>query len=321
MATMKKIKNIRILNIQELNQKLEDQNKLKINKLKEELANLSEDYNENAEYNAIIEELNQYDGVINNDFEIVVPNPNQIKSATSNSGSFNRLSGNIYDTEPNDYLVLNNTLQKLAELYGINFNTVTDAELNSERWANLMPESRLVNAFIYDGQIYINIDRANLDAPLHEMLHIFVGSMRFTNPDMYQELIQLSERFPNYDKLTSQFSGKTRNDINEEIFITEISKHLTGQKSALTGIDEKLMYEISYNVHRVLDSVLMGTESSRTITDDILYTLSLKDLAFELNSAIMTNNIPPLRDSELHRTLNNMKSDLIKEGKLKEICD
>ena len=162
-----------------------EQVKNKINKLKEELANLSEDYNENAEYNAIIEELNQYDGVINNDFEIVVPNPNQIKSATSNSGSFNRLSGNIYDTEPNDYLVLNNTLQKLAKLYGINFNTVTDAELNSERWANLMPESRLVNAFIYDGQIYINIDRANLDAPLHEMMHLLIGSIRFTNPNLY----------------------------------------------------------------------------------------------------------------------------------------
>ena len=253
--------------------------------------------------------------------DYIVRNPNQIKSATSNSGSFNRLSGNIYDTEPNDYLVLNNTLQKLAKLYGINFNTVTDAELNSERWADLMPESRLVNAFIYDGQIYINVDRAKLDAPIHEMLHIFVGSMRFTNPKLYQELIQLSEKFPNYDKLASQFSGKTRNDINEEVFITEVSKHLTGQKSSLTGIDEKLLYEISYNVHRVLDSVLMGTESSKTITDDRLYTLSLKDLAFELNSAIMTNNMPPLRDSELHRTLNNMKSDLMKEGKLEEICD
>ena len=251
----------------------------------------------------------------------VVHSSNQIKSATSNSGSFNRLSGNIYDIEPNDYLVLNNTLQKLAKLYGINFNTVTDAELNSERWADLMPESRLVNAFIYDGQIYINVDRAKLDAPIHEMLHIFVGSMRFTNPKLYQELIQLSEKFPNYDKLASQFSGKTRNDINEEVFITEVSKHLTGQKSSLTGIDEKLLYEISYNVHRVLDSVLMGTESSKTITDDRLYTLSLKDLAFELNSAIMTNNMPPLRDSELHRTLNNMKSDLMKEGKLEEICD
>ena len=270
----------------------------------------------------------KHDGVIYNN--IVDPyladnygvfNPNQIKSATSNSGSFNRFSGNIYDTEPNDYLVLNNALQKLAKLYGINFNTVTDAELNSERWADLMPESRLVNAFIYDGQIYINVDRAKLDAPIHEMLHIFVGSMRFTNPKLYQELIQLSERFPNYDKLASQFSGKTRNDINEEIFITEISKHLTGQKSSLAGIDEKLLYEISYNVHRVLDSVLMGTDSSKTITDDRLYTLSLKDLAFELNSAIMTNNMPPLRDSELHRKLNNMKSDLIREGKLEEICN
>lgn len=227
----------------------------------------------------------------------------------------------VPDQNVNSYLVFNNTLEKLANLYGITFNTVTDAELNSSRWSDLMPESKLVNAFIYDGQIYINIDRASVDAPLHEMLHLFVGSMRFTNPKVYQQLIQLSERFPNYNKLASQFSGKTRNDINEEIFITEISKHLTGQKSSLAGIDEKLLYEISYNVHRVLDSVLMGTDSSKTITDDRLYTLSLKDLAFELNSAIMTNNIPPLRDSELHRKLNNMKSDLMKEGKLEEICD
>lgn len=65
----------------------------------------------------------------------------------------------------------------------------------------------------------------------------------------------------------------------------------------------------------------MGTSSSKTITDDRLYTLSLKDLASELNSAIMTNNMPPLRDSELHRKLNNMKSDLIREGKLEEICN
>ena len=285
-------------------------------------------YNENGDFVSDVKLPKEYDGIIvkrrnsrDDAKEFVAPNPNQIKSATDNSGSFNRLSGNIYDIEPNDYLVLNNTLQKLAKLYGINFNTVTDAELNSERWADLMPESRLVNAFIYDGQIYINVDRAKLDAPIHEMLHIFVGSMRFTNPKLYQELIQLSEKFPNYDKLASQFSGKTRNDINEEVFITEVSKHLTGQKSSLTGIDEKLLYEISYNVHRVLDSVLMGTESSKTITDDRLYTLSLKDLAFELNSAIMTNNMPPLRDSELHRTLNNMKSDLMKEGKLEEICD
>ena len=285
-------------------------------------------YNENGDFVSDVKLPKEYDGIIvkrrnsrDDAKEFVAPNPNQIKSATDNSGSFNRLSGNIYDIEPNDYLVLNNTLQKLAKLYGINFNTVTDAELNSERWADLMPESRLVNAFIYDGPIYINVDRAKLDAPIHEMLHIFVGSMRFTNPKLYQELIQLSEKFPNYDKLASQFSGKTRNDINEEVFITEVSKHLTGQKSSLTGIDEKLLYEISYNVHRVLDSVLMGTESSKTITDDRLYTLSLKDLAFELNSAIMTNNIPPLRDSELHRTLNNMKSDLMKEGKLEEICD
>ena len=73
-----------------------EQVKNKINKLKEELSNLSEDYDENAEYNTIIKELNQYDGVINKDFEIVVPNPNQIKSATDNNGDFSLTDNNIY---------------------------------------------------------------------------------------------------------------------------------------------------------------------------------------------------------------------------------
>lgn len=72
-----------------------EQIKDKINKLQQELNNLSEDYDENAEYNSVIEQLNSYDGVINGDFEIVVPNPNQIKSATDNNGDFSDENDNI----------------------------------------------------------------------------------------------------------------------------------------------------------------------------------------------------------------------------------
>jgi hypothetical protein len=36
--------------------------------------------------------------------------------------------------------------------------------------------------FEYDGEIYINVDRASVDTPIHEMMHLLIGSLRFSNP-------------------------------------------------------------------------------------------------------------------------------------------
>lgn len=254
----------------------------------------------------------------------VVHNPKQIKSAVSNLGAFSRLNRSIYDIEPNGYLVLNNALQKLASLHGITFNETSDAELNSEKWQGIIPDASLVNAFIYNGQIYINLDRANLDAPIHEMFHMFVGSLRFTNPSLYQELVDSTQSFPNYEQLVQEYPGRTRNDVNEEILVTEVSRYLTGQPSSLAKMDSKTRYEISYNIKRMLDTILMGQDSVKTISEDRLFNLSLKEIAQEVNSAVMVNNFTGtmnVEGSELHRRLNNVKSDLYREGTLEEYCD
>lgn len=254
----------------------------------------------------------------------VVHNPKQIKSAVSNLGAFSRLNRNIYDIEPNGYLVLNNALQKLASLHGITFNETSDAELNSEKWQDIIPDASLVNAFIYNGQIYINLDRANLDAPIHEMFHMFVGSLRFTNPSLYQALVDSTQSFPNYEQLVQEYPGRTRNDVNEEILVTEVSRYLTGQPSSLAKMDSKTRYEISYNIKRMLDTILMGQDSVKTISEDRLFNLSLKEIAQEVNSAVMVNNFTGtmnVEGSELHRRLNNVKSDLYREGTLEEHCD
>lgn len=256
--------------------------------------------------------------------EIIVSNPNQIKSASSNSGLFSRTNDNIYDPAPNGYLVMTNALNKLASLYGIKFNDITDAELASDKWRNIISDPSSVNAFVYNGQIYINIDRANLDAPIHEMMHLFVGSIRFQNPNLYQHLISLSEQFPNYNKLAREFSGRTRNDINEEIFVQEVSRYLVGLPSNISNIESKLQYEITYNIKRVLDTILMGEDSVKTLSNDRLFNLSLKEIAREIHSSVMTNNFHGtlnVENSALHRKLNNIKSDLQSKGILKEYCD
>lgn len=228
------------------------------------------------------------------------------------------------DTVPDGYQVLNNALQKLASLYGITFNEITDAELNTGEWHNLIPDASSINAFVYNGQIYINTDRADLDAPVHEMLHILVGSMRFTNPGLYQNLIKISENLNNYQTLIEKYPNRSRNDVNEEIFITELARYMSGMPSELVNLTPKQSYELNYHIKRVLDSILMGEDSVKTISQDKLYNMSLNEIIEEISSSITTSKFKGfinVEGSDLHRKLNNIKSDLFKNKQLEEVCD
>lgn len=214
------------------------------------------------------------------------------------------------------------TLDKLAALYGIKINDINDHILASEEWSNII-QNKLVNGFIYNGEIYLNVDRASVDTPVHELMHLLIGSLRFTNSNLYSELIQMVENLYQYDQLLELYPNRTRNDVNEEIFITEFSKYITGLPSLFSTLSEKHIYEINYNVRRIIDSMLMGDLSTKSLTDNVLYRSSLKELARLTNSDSMNNNFTGTFNEEgsaLHRKLNNMKSDLLNKGILKEQC-
>jgi hypothetical protein len=55
----------------------------------------------------------------------------------------------------------------------------------NEDFSEFIQDANSVNAFVLNGQIYINMDRASSDAPIHEISHIILGSLKFTNPTMY----------------------------------------------------------------------------------------------------------------------------------------
>lgn len=229
----------------------------------------------------------------------------------------------VSDQEVSSILVLDQALDKLANVYGIKFHSITDSELNSEEWSNI-PDVKSVKAFIYNGEIYINIDKNSVDAPLHEMMHMLVGSTRFQNPQLYQSLVESVQGLPNYEALTKNYPGRTRNDVNEEIFVSELSKHLTGQGSALGNLDDKTKYEILYSFRRLLDSVLMGSDSVATISKERLFNMSMKQIADEVNSSIMQNKFHGtvnVDGASLHRTLNNIKSELYQKKELEEYCN
>lgn len=222
------------------------------------------------------------------------------------------------DEDVNSLTYLNQVLDKLQDLYGININYISSAELDSPEWENVSGVHS-AKAFIHNGNIYVNTDIATLDSPIHEMLHILFGSMKFQDRVLYEQLVKSAEDF-NQDVIP-MYPNRTREDINEEAFITELSKYLTGQPNALSKLDKKAQYEIFYNINRTLDSILMGGASVNCIPKSQLYQMNLKTIARLVGSASMTSDFHgTLTDAALNRMLANKKSELMKEGKLKEDC-
>jgi hypothetical protein len=113
--------------------------------------------------------------------------------------------------------------------------------------------------------------------------------------------------------MVRQNPNKTMSDILEETFVEEISRYLAGLPSAISKLDNKILHKLHYNINRLLDSVLMGQYSVKSIDDASMYNMSLKDLAKIVNSSVLnTTSVSSLDNGALHRMLSNEKSDLIR---------
>lgn len=227
-------------------------------------------------------------------------------------------SSNNVDENVNSFLYLNQILDKLQNLYGINIQYISNVELLDPKWEDLV-DIHSTKAFIHNGTIYVNTDMATIDSPLHEMLHILFGSLKFQNRSLYDQLVSSAENFN--QEIIELYPNRTRQDLNEEAFITELARYLTNQQSALDNIDPKIQYEIFYNINRTLDTVLMGETSVNCIPNEQLYQMNLKTIAKLVNSTSMNSNFNgSMNNATLNRILANKKSELMEKGELKEEC-
>ena len=219
---------------------------------------------------------------------------------------------------PNPKVVFTNMFDKFRDQYGINIHTITDKELES--WENI-PEVKTVSAFVHNGEIYINTDLADIDAPIHEMTHMLLGSIRFKNPELYHKLVQMADQFEHFDERLTEYPNMAREDAYEEIFVQEVGRYLSGMNSAISSLPANVQYELHYNIKRLLDTALMGQYSVKSIRNEQLYQMTLPELAKAVNSMMLQPfHATGLDDASMHRMLANTKSELIKNGDLEENC-
>lgn len=266
-----------------------------------------------------IEEANAQINDVHKDLEVKITDINGVSIFEISSRPNEYKVGNIpysitatTDTQVQCGII--EALNKMRKYYGINIIPITSED-------NL-PEVNVSNskAFIFEGNIYINIDNATADSSIHEMLHILLGSMSRINPSLFYNLVNSVENISNYNDRIQYYPNRTRSDINEEIFVEEFSKYLTNQNSIFNNFDENTINQIMYYIQRDLDTIFNGNYSVRSL--DNVFDCSLKELA-ELTESNIFNieNGGSLNPSTVHRMLSNIKEQYLKSNELTENCE
>lgn len=228
-----------------------------------------------------------------------------------------------YDMNPtNGKIILRQMLGRMQTLYGISINELNSEELNQSGILQQIPDAANARAFVLNGQIYVNSDLATLDAPVHEMLHICLGAMRFTNPTLYTNLLEKVTKFDTLSDIARLYPNRTVSDVLEEVFVTEFANYLVGNSTEFNKFTDGELSRMSYEITRNLDTMLMGNISVATLSPDKIFNSSLLHLASEVQSTEFDKRDLNLMDlAELHRKTANYKSQLMQNGDLEEKCN
>lgn len=238
-----------------------------------------------------------------------------------------------------DFIVQNNMLldsvvDKLANLYGIKINEITQEDLASGKF-NDIPNPSTVHGFIKNGQIYVVKNNFTADTKLHEMLHLILGSVKYQNRDLYDNLIGIAFQIDDFNKWASGQKYRTQNDLAEEYMVTQLAKYLTGNQvqldngtvinksdnSIFYNVDKEILYQTMYHMNRLLDTVFMGDVSVKAIPNKQLYNFTIREVANIVNSAVASNSFQgSLDDAMINRIGANFKSLYMKKGRLIENC-
>lgn len=176
-------------------------------------------------------------------------------------------------------------------------------------------------AFLYNGIIYINTDKAKVQSPIHELMHIFMGYLRATNKSAYDamlnRLITEDKNFVDYYK--SLLKTRISEDVMEEAFVEYVAKALSGNllfESALDKTTElKNVFEkLFFNGEELNNSDLVTIGKSSLLDITALFG------TFFRNGILKSTNTYLNSNSGTYRKYRNIISKLIRENKLIENC-
>lgn len=216
--------------------------------------------------------------------------------------------------------VLRAIASRMEKLYGIKFHLFNDSDIKDMDELNGVNVSDK-NAFILNGDIYINLDNASIDAPIHEMMHMMLGELKFNNPQLYNKLVESASMIPNYRYIRqTMFANMMEHDAMEEIFVMESARYLSGLPSMIDKLPLKERSMIDYSIMRMIDSSIMGSNTAMGYDINQLKNKSIIDLCEMLGSNLVNSKQSTSDMGFKSRLMMNKKMDLAQRGILTEKC-
>ena len=231
--------------------------------------------------------------------------------------------------------ILNNIISRITERYGVQMKNITSADIEHDPELSKIPNIKTAEAFIHNGTIYINTDYARADAPLHELMHLIIGQLRTSNPTLYINLLNSIEGDPDTEinkiylrklnelQASDVYKNRTRNDLNEEILVSEFARFITDPDYKGIFTNEKIDLIIS-NISRAIDSILLPTQSSSSVPFNLVMADSIVGLSQKLGSTLIIPTYTGTLNYDevlVSQRLANYKQKLINDKKLEEICE
>ena len=231
-------------------------------------------------------------------------------------------------------------LNRIIDNINSTFKTDTGEDLikvittdDVKEWTKGSPEVKYIanklmysGAFIWNNQIYINTDLAKLSSPIHELMHLVMGIMKQTSPELYNSLLDRFSTFGSVvDKYREALMYRSMDQAKEEAFVDTLGHYLQGVFSEDNfKIDELLTSTNFFNqyINTLSDGFKLDIDSSlsKDIAKSLAQTLSnmnIQDLIMEFNSVLLkARNNSLFKSKNLlralnHRQLNNIISSLL----------
>lgn len=108
----------------------------------------------------------------------------------------------------------------LTNKYGVVVNKIDNSNIKD------FPDLDIKNssAFVYKGEIFINLDKASIEEPLHELLHLVLMTMKSNDAERYYTIIQSIEDHPQFNEIAKAYEGNVNAELLEEAFVKLLSQ-------------------------------------------------------------------------------------------------
>ena len=212
--------------------------------------------------------------------------------------------------------IMHEIVSHLINNFGIPVINKSTLDLETDLELEVVKNKDSAKAFLFNGKIYLNSDNSSLDSPLHESLHLILGTLKVLNPKLYEQiLINMKQNVEDLEEVKNNYPYLTNYEMLEELFVTTLSKHIASKL-------ENEIFESSLFLDSINESIHELLQLDNSTDTNTLLNSSISQLLNEFGSKYINNpqSLYDIDASNLSNKITNVKAELLKNKNLKEKC-